>query len=218
MKMELEAAIFLVKSYKVAKEDGLFKLREFDFKYEVIKNLARIAFECLHKNLQFDQVYEILQNYGETTEDKVLHKLAVNGIMCIIDGQNEQYFLELLSSIIGLDQREVFIEEAEKILNVNMNNNNLFNKYISKTPLSENTDILKDRIIEKNKVKNAISKMNAKEIKGILCGVSGKTAEQLIDLMDPYELKIIDEESVDDMSEHDFIKIQVKFLDILENS
>ena len=45
-------------------------------------------------------------------------------------------------------------------------------------------------------MKKALEKMTGKEIKGILIGMSGESAEKVMDSIDEYELKLIDEQYI----------------------
>lgn len=60
--------------------------------------------------------------------------------------------------------------------------------------------------------------MNSKEIKGILVGVSGESAQKLINMIDSFELKLIDEEVLEDTSEQFIIDAKNKFMNYLNQA
>jgi len=117
MEKQIKIAVTLVKAYEQARQKGILALRQFDFESEQLQQMMELTFELLlNKELHPQQIYEILQNYGEDFEDKTMHKLIVNGIMCIIAGDPVNYVVELLASILGLKNREEFIREIKDLV------------------------------------------------------------------------------------------------------
>lgn len=213
MEKEVNIAVVLIRAYKVSQQQGLLALREFDFKFEELKWMADKMFDLLHKNIHISQAYEILQNYGKDFKEESVHKLIVNGLMCIFDGQNINYLIELLASILEANNRDKFMEEIKGIIK---NDTDIIaeikKKYLKKKPFSINTDIPLESLPSGTKIKAALEKMTGKEIKGILIGMSGDSAKKVMDLVDEYELKLIDEESHEDIDEQYIINAKNKFI------
>lgn len=218
MGKEIGVAANLVRAHKLSQERGILALRQFAFESEELRWMTNLVFDLLNKNISPSQIYEILQNYGDDFEEKRIHKLIVNGLMCIIGGESRCYLIELLASIIGIKGRDAFLHEIADILqNENGAEQLTAQKYLEKAPFSANTDISEEDLQCKEAVKYALSQMNSKEVKGILIGVSGKSAQKLIDVIDPFELKLIEEEVLENVSEQFILDARNKLLHCLQN-
>lgn len=212
MEKEFGVAIEMTKAYKEAQEHGILAIEKINYNYSEIKSLLDIMLECINKDIQIDNIYEILQNYGEDIENKKVCKLIVNGLICIIAGQNVQYFIELSASILGVNKRKKYIEKAREILKIPDLNEQLLIKYTAKKAFSEKTDILDEVEWDVKKLKKALNMMNNKEMKIILIGVSGETARKLINLFNIHLLKYIDEEVIEELNEEIILDVERKFI------
>lgn len=219
MEKEICVAIDIVKAYKLSQERGLLALRQFEFEFDELRWMTNMVFDLLNKNIHISQIYEILQNYGDDFEEKRIHKLIVNGLLCIFDGQSIAYLIELLASIIGIKGKDKFLHEVDNVLkNDGYSMQPIEKKYLNKEPFSANTEISINDLQCNETVKSALSQMNSKEIKGILVGVSGESAQKLINMIDSFELKLIDEEVLEDTSEQFIIDAKNKFMNYLNQA
>ena len=217
MKNEMQTAVNIVKIYGVAKEKGILSINKVDFLSDDLKFMIDIVFECLQKNINIAQLYDIMNNYEGDFENEKIHKLIANGLMCIVAGENIEYLIELEASILGRKYRTEFIEKVEDIIGKEDINSKIIEKYIDKKPFSENTDLLESVLDKSDKIKLALNKMNSKEIKCILMGVSGKSAVTILKVLEELDnrvLKFIDEDLQGNISEseQDIIEAERKFI------
>lgn len=213
MKNENEIALNIIELYGVAKKKGIMAIKDLNIENDELRFMFDIMFECVQKGINNQQIYEILNNYDKDFDNKTSHKLIVNGFMCILAGENIEYLIELEASILRRAYRLEFMKEAEKIIEKENIKTKILNKYISKKPYSDNTDLI-DRVINESEddIKNALKKMTNIEIKCIIAGVSGDKAVRILSVLDN-ELVFLDEDLVENINEADIINAENKFLD-----
>lgn len=212
---EIQVAIDIVKAYEVTREKGILEMKNYSFGCDEFKFMTDIYFECFRNDINNGQIYDILNNYGESFENKKIHKLIVNGLMCIISGEKIEYLELLLASILGRDARTEFKKEVKKVIHSERKMDIIRKKYEEKKAFSNNTNLLEAILIDTKKVKIALNKMSNIEVKYILLGISGDSAKKIISAIDIDRFKIIDEEVVENVEEKDIIDAEKKFLDII---
>lgn len=122
-----------------------------------------------------------------------------------------------MASILEANNRDKFMEEIKGIVKNDADTIvKIKKKYLGKETFSINTDIPLESLPSGIKIKAALEKMTGKEIKGILIGISGESAEKIMDFIDEYELKLIDEESYEDIDEQYMVNVKNKFIACLE--
>lgn len=219
MEKEMQVALNVIQVYEAARKDGILVLRDYDFECDEIKFIAEVTLNCLRNNISNGQLYEILNNYEEDFENKKIHRLIVNGLMCIISGDNVEYLKELLASILGRNARNEFLERAEKIAGAEQIKDVIIKRYLEKEPFSENTDLPENLLDNADKIKKALIKMSNREVLYILTGVSGQNVVKLLNVMDYDLIKLIDEDFANNnqLQERDIIDAERKLVDIINS-
>ncbi|MCH5186546.1 MAG: hypothetical protein J1F64_10575 [Oscillospiraceae bacterium] len=215
MEKEMKTAENIIRAYKLSREKGILALRNYDFICEDFKFAANIALDCLQKNLTPEQIYEILNNYKSDFENEIIHKLTVEGIMCIIAGDSADYLKELTASILGKKYRNDFLRTADGILPCENTKEAVIKKYCDKQAFSQKTDLLKDKLNDREKLKSALSKTDNKDIHAVLTGASGETAKKILDVIDFDLLKAINEDSFEEIDENTVIIAENKLAGML---
>jgi len=215
---EIQVAIDIVKAYEVTRKKGILAIKDYSFDCDEFKFMTDIYFECFQNALNNNQIYDILNNYGESFENKKIHKLIINGLMCIISGEKIEYLELLLVSILGRDERAEFKKEVEKVIGLERKIDTIRKKYEENKAFSSNTNLLEGILIDTEKIKIALSEMNNTEVKYILLGISGDSAKKIISVIGMDMLKIIDEELIENIEEKDIIDAEKKFLSIINEA
>lgn len=217
MTKEIEVALNVLKAYEYTRKNGILSILKFDFVCKDFEFMTEVFSICLQKKIENNQIYEILNNYEDDFENKKIHKLIVNGLMCILNGDDINYLIELSASIIGKKSRIFFLNSVEENISKSDLNESVINKYNNKQPFSINTNLLKNISLDSNKIRIAINKMNNMEVKHLLIGVSGENAKKIINELDSDMIRFIEEDAIVTINEDDIITAEKKFISFIEN-
>lgn len=77
--------------------------------------LSKIMFRCLTKNIDIQQIHEILTNYAmaDKSHNEIEKRIMIDTLLCIISGESKSYLVELQASLLNVDPELLCVESDE---------------------------------------------------------------------------------------------------------